>query len=110
SGSSVCALLEDREGSVWVATVDGLDRFREFAITTISVQQGLSSNGVGSILAARDGSLWLGTSEGLNRWNQGQITVYRNRPQLGFRASQPTGLTVGSGADFKRTVQEITDS
>ena len=111
SGASVSALLEDREGSIWVATVDGLDRFREFAIPTISVQQGLSSQGFGSILAARDGSLWLGTSEGLNRWNQGQITVYRNRRQRGVRgASQPTGLTVGRGADWKRTVREITDS
>ena len=111
SGASVTAIFEDREGSIWVATVDGLDRFREFAITTISVQQGLSSQGLGSILAARDGSIWLGTSEGLNRWNQGEITVYRNRSQRGVRgASQPTGLIVGRGADWKRTVREITDS
>ena len=111
SGASVTAIFEDREGSIWVATVDGLDRFREFAIPTISVQQGLSSQGFGSILAARDGSIWLGTSEGLNRWNQGEITVYRNRSQRGVRgASQPTGLIVGRGADWKRTVREITDS
>src|SRR4029450_4544976 len=111
SGASVTALLEDREGSIWVATVDGLDRFREFAIPMISVQQGLSSQGLGSILGARGGALWLGTSEGLNRWNQGQITVYRNRRQPGARgASRPTGLTLGRGADWKRTVREITDS
>ena len=111
SGASVTAIFEDREGSIWVATADGLDRFRDFAITTISVQQGLSSQGFGSILTARDGSLWIGTSEGLNRWNQGQITIYRNRPQRGVRgASQPTGLIVGSAADWKRTVREIIDS
>ena len=112
SGASVSALLEDREGSIWVATVDGLDRFREFAVPTISVQQGLSSQGLGSILAARDGSLWLGTSEGLNRWNNGEITAYRNRRQRGGvrGASQPSELTVGRGADWRRTVREITDS
>ena len=111
SGASVTAIFEDREGSIWVATADGLDRFREFAITTMSVEQGLSSQGLGSILAARDGSIWLGTSEGLNKWNQGEITVYRNRSQRGVRgASQPTGLIVGRGADWKRTVREITDS
>ena len=103
SGASVTALLEDREGSIWVATVDGLDRFREFAIPTISVQQGLSSQGFGSILAARDGSIWLGTSEGLNRWNQGEITVYRNRPQRGVRGASQS-------ASNPRTVREITDS
>jgi|RhiMethySRZTD1v2_1073278.scaffolds.fasta_scaffold06011_5 signal transduction histidine kinase/ligand-binding sensor domain-containing protein len=111
SGASVTAIFEDREGSIWVATTDGLDRFREFAITTISVQQGLSSQGLGSILAARDGSIWLGTSEGLNKWKQGEITVYRNSSQRGVRgASQPTGLIVGRGADWKRTVREITDN
>lgn len=99
SGASVSALFEDREGSIWVATVDGLDRFREFAVPTISVHQGLSSQGLGSILAAKDGSLWLGTSEGLNRWNKGQITAYRSR--------QPRGVR---GADWKRSVREITDS
>src|SRR4029434_3766998 len=77
SGGAVASLLEDFEGNIWVATVDGLDRFRDFAIPTISVEQGLSSRGVDSILAASDGSVWLGTSDGLNRWNQGQVTIYR---------------------------------
>ncbi len=111
SGASVSALVEDREGSIWVATVDGLDRFREFAIPTISVQQGLSSRGLGSILAARDGSVWLGTSDGLNRWNQGDITVYRHRQQRGGRgASQVTGPAVAMGAEWQRAVREITDT
>ena len=79
SGESVSSLFEDREGNIWVATVEGLDRFRDFAIPTFSDQQGFSSRGLFSILAARDGSLWLGASNGLNRWNKGQITIYRNR-------------------------------
>src|SRR4030095_14332936 len=77
SGESVDALFEDREGNIWVATDDGLDRFRDFAVPTISIQQGLSSRGVSSILIARDGSLWVGASDGLNRWMNGQIKVYR---------------------------------
>ena len=36
-------LFEDREGNIWVATSDGLDRFRDFAVPTISVKQGLSN-------------------------------------------------------------------
>ena len=77
SGEGVLRLFEDREGNVWVATNGGLDRFRNFAVATISVKQGLSSDNVGSVLAARDGSVWLGTGDGLNRWNDGQITIYR---------------------------------
>jgi signal transduction histidine kinase/ligand-binding sensor domain-containing protein len=73
------SLYEDREGSVWVATVNGLDRFRDVAVPTISVKQGLSNATVWSVLAVRDGSVWLGTRDGLNRWNNGQITIYRKR-------------------------------
>ena len=98
SGGVVSSLLEDREGNVWVATTDGLDRFREFAIPTMSVQQGLSSGGVASILAARDGSVWLGTSDGVNRWNKGQTTIYRKRSVRGSRVDSPFGgLTAGRG-------------
>ena len=111
SGGVVSSLLEDREGNVWVATTDGLDRFREFAIPTMSVQQGLSSRGVGSILAARDGSMWLGTSDGVNRWNKGQTTIYRKRSVRGRRVDSPFGgLTAGPGAESRATVREITDN
>src|SRR5271165_4468097 len=79
SGDAIYGLFEDREGDVWVATSDGLDRFRDFPVSTISVKQGLSNASVGSVLAARDGSIWLGTRDGLNRWNDGQVTIYRKR-------------------------------
>ena len=79
SGNAVESLFEDREGNVWVSTTAGLDRFREYAIPTISVKQGLSSPFVVCILAARDGSVWLGTTDGLNRWKDGQVTIYRKR-------------------------------
>ena len=79
SGDYINKLFEDREGNIWVATINGLDRFRDFAIPTISVRQGLSNDVVWSVLAAKDGSVWLGTPDGLNRWNDGQITIYRKR-------------------------------
>ena len=111
SGGAVSALLEDSEGSIWVATLDGLDRFREFAVPTISVQQGLSSRGVYSILAASDGSLWLGTSNGLNRWNKGQNTIYRRRSSprshVAGRFGAPSG---GAAAQPAVTVREVIDS
>jgi signal transduction histidine kinase/ligand-binding sensor domain-containing protein len=77
SSDFILGLFEDREGNIWVATSDGLDRFRDFAAATISVKQGLSNDLVWSVLAARDGSVWLGTVDGLNRWNDGRATIYR---------------------------------
>jgi signal transduction histidine kinase len=82
SGDLVTAAFEDREGNVWVATLDGLDRFRELPIPTVSVQQGLSTTAVWSVLSANDGSVWLATSDGLNRWRDGQITAYRKQDGL----------------------------
>src|SRR6266403_433084 len=75
SGESVSTLFEDREGDIWVTTINGLDRFRDFAVATFNVNQGLSSALVVSVLAARDGSLWLATRDGLNRWNNGHSTI-----------------------------------
>ena len=77
SNSSVENLFEDREGDIWIAGTDGIERFRDYAVSNISAKQGLSSPVVASVLAAQDGSVWVGTSDGLNRLKDGQITIYR---------------------------------
>jgi signal transduction histidine kinase/ligand-binding sensor domain-containing protein len=101
SGDDVYTLFEDREGTVWVATDKGLDRFRDFAIPTISGDQGLSNTPVVSVLAARDGSVWLVTNDGLKRWNNGEATAYRERRERSRPpAAQPPPLVheiFGSG-------------
>jgi signal transduction histidine kinase/ligand-binding sensor domain-containing protein len=101
SGDYINKFFEDREGNIWVATVSGLDRFRDFAVSTISVRQGLSNAIVWSVLGARDGSVWLGTPDGLNRWNNGQITIYRKRGAQGGSggAKQEGELNVREVAD-----------
>ena len=68
-------LFEDCEGNIWVGTINGLDRFRDYVVPTLSVNQGLSSAVVVSVLADRDGSIWFGTRDGLNKWSNGQITT-----------------------------------
>jgi signal transduction histidine kinase/ligand-binding sensor domain-containing protein len=72
SGDTVSSLFEDREGNIWVATSEGLDRFRDIAVASYSGKQGISSALAGSVLAAGDGSIWIATSDGLNRWNAGR--------------------------------------
>lgn len=82
SGDVVLSILEDREGTVWVTTTGGLDRFRELPVATISVKQGLSSDASQSVLATKDGSVWVGAHEGLSRWKNGQITIFRTESGL----------------------------
>ena len=77
SGDDIYDLFEDREGNVWVATVNGLDRFHELPVVTYSNKQGLSDIPWGGMLAARDGSVWFATLNGLNRLSHGQVAVYR---------------------------------
>jgi len=78
SGDTVTALFEDREGNVWVATSNGLDRFRDLAVVTYSADQGFPNFGE-SILAARDGSIWVSSFDGLSRRTQGQVTLFHGR-------------------------------
>jgi signal transduction histidine kinase/ligand-binding sensor domain-containing protein len=77
TGDFVDRLFEDREGNIWAATVNGLDRFRELPVVSYSSNQvvTMATNGV---VAGRDGSIWF-TAGGLNRLNRGQLTVYRSR-------------------------------
>jgi signal transduction histidine kinase/ligand-binding sensor domain-containing protein len=77
TSDTITALFEDREGDIWVASSDGLDRFRDFAVTTITTKQGLSNVFTGSVLAARDGSIWLSTSNGLDKITREHIAVQR---------------------------------
>lgn len=79
SGEAAIALFEDREGSIWVASGSGLDRFRDFAISMFSVNQGLSSPRIRSVIADRNGGVWLATPDSLNRWNNGQVTVLNTK-------------------------------
>ena len=96
SGNRITALFQDHEGDIWIATTSGLDRFREHAIVTFSMNQGLSPSE--SVLAARDGSVWVANPDGLRRWSNGQITVYR---QAHLKATP-------SRADVAVKVREVT--
>ena len=102
SGDDIYDLFEDREGNIWVATINGLDRFRELPVVTYSTNQGLSGIPWGGILAAREGSVWFATLDGLNRLNQGQVTVYRqHRAGAGVREIAGSGLPdEGCGVSF----------
>jgi signal transduction histidine kinase/ligand-binding sensor domain-containing protein len=77
SGDISCSLFEDREGNVWYASTQGLDRFRELAVSSISTKQGLSSDAAESLVAGKDGSVWIATRDGLTRFRNGQTTIFR---------------------------------
>jgi signal transduction histidine kinase/CheY-like chemotaxis protein/ligand-binding sensor domain-containing protein len=68
-------LTEDRDGRIWIATRNGLNRFdkRSGKFTAYRSRPGdaatLLDDDVWSVLTARDGSLWVGTATGLQRFD-----------------------------------------
>jgi len=77
--NSVTALLQSRDGYLWIATFDGLVRFDgvRFTVFTPSNSPGLPSSRVLTLLEARDGTLWLGTERRqLVRFRHGEFTHF----------------------------------
>src|SRR5207247_877589 len=71
----VRSFCEDREGTLWMGTDQGLSRVDRSApslsaarLTTLTTREGLSNNVVCVIREDREGTLWIGTFGGLNRF------------------------------------------
>ncbi len=74
--NQVLSLYEDPEGSLWVGTAAGLDRFRETKLTTLTVKEGLPANPTTLAAETRDGTLYvMCPSGGLARIRDGTVTA-----------------------------------
>ncbi|MCS7080395.1 MAG: ATP-binding protein [Chloracidobacterium sp.] len=73
SNNGVLALLQDRQGFIWIATEDGLNRYDgvEFKIFRIQEDGRTPTFTVCSLYESRDGVLWVGTNaRGLARFDR----------------------------------------
>lgn len=82
SQSSVNAVLQDKEGFIWVGTQDGLNKYDGYNFTIYKSDQSdsrtLSNNFIQAICEDKDGYLWVGTDGGgLNRFDKYQLTFKR---------------------------------
>ena len=117
SGDLAAALLEDREGNIWVATGNGIDRFRPPRFRRLTTDDGLSGNVILSVAATHDGAAWAGAIQaGLNRISGGAIQHYGKESGLPGSSiislfsdpsgllwiGMPNGLTHLSGTRFER--------
>jgi ligand-binding sensor domain-containing protein/signal transduction histidine kinase len=74
---SVRALLEDRQGAIWVGGFDGLSRIDGGRVTHYSRRDGLSSERVQALAEDSKGRLYAGTAGGgLNRFQDGRFTTF----------------------------------
>ena len=63
----VRAFLQGRDGSVWIATDEGVSRWRHEGITNYQMRDGLAYFSTRSMLEDRRGDIWIGTDRGVSR-------------------------------------------
>jgi PAS domain S-box-containing protein len=69
------AVLQTRDGYLWIATEDGLCRFDGIRITTFRTTNtpGIQSNLIRCFLEDDSGILWIGTQQGLSSYRDGKF-------------------------------------
>ena len=74
---SVRAMLEDRQGRLWVGGFEGLSRIESGRVTHYGRQDGLTSEKVWALAEAAEGTLFIGTAGGgLNVLKDGRFTAF----------------------------------
>jgi signal transduction histidine kinase/ligand-binding sensor domain-containing protein/AraC-like DNA-binding protein len=74
--NSINALLQSRDGYLWIGTFDGLVRFDGFRFTVFNSTKfkGLPSNRITRLFEDRDGTLWIITDRDLVRFRNGRFS------------------------------------
>ena len=63
------AVVEDREGNVWIGSTGGVTRFDGESFTTFTEDDGLNSTFVWSLFVDTAGVIWIGTYDGVSRFD-----------------------------------------
>ncbi len=86
--NTVHAIVQGRDGFLWIATEGGLVRFDgvEFRTMTHANTPDLPSDLIDNLLEDRTGTLWIGTSGGLARMRDGKLEAFG--PARGIPATQ----------------------
>lgn len=77
ASSTVFEIIQDKDGFIWFATLNGLSRFDGNQFLTYRANDGLNSNAIISIAEGKQGELYVGNYEkGINVIKNGQINTF----------------------------------
>jgi ligand-binding sensor domain-containing protein/signal transduction histidine kinase len=65
--------FESRDGSIWIGTDEGLNRWRAGTLTSYRMEDGLCYFSIRALLEDRSGDLWIGTDLGVSHWQRGSF-------------------------------------
>jgi signal transduction histidine kinase/ligand-binding sensor domain-containing protein len=95
--NTVTAVIQTRQGFVWLGTEVGLVRFDGNGFTHFDQASypALPDNDICCLVEAPDGAMWIGTSGGLARWENGKARAYTTKD--GLPGNSIRGLTIDGG-------------
>jgi len=103
SAARVWCFLEDREHSIWVGTQNGLNRFRDEKIATLTRREGLVSDNVDALAAGPGGTIWASTTIGINRIDGGHRDLHlKGTGMLGLHVDRQNTLWAGTNRGVAR--------
>jgi ligand-binding sensor domain-containing protein/two-component sensor histidine kinase len=77
ASSTVFNIIQDRDGFIWFATLNGMSKFDGKHFTTFTTNDGLNSNSITSLVEGKNGELYIGNYEkGINVLKNGRIENY----------------------------------
>ncbi|HUR57872.1 MAG TPA: two-component regulator propeller domain-containing protein, partial [Opitutaceae bacterium] len=100
SSVRINAILVDRQGVVWIGTIEGgLVRYHDGRFTRFGAAHGLLDNNVLALWEDAEGSLWIGTQTGLTQLSDVKFPTYGGTEgligePLGVASSRAGGLWV----------------
>ncbi len=67
------AFLESHDGSIWIGTDEGVNRWHNGTITNYRVADGLCYFSIRTLMEDSRGDLWIGTDRGVSHWRNGSF-------------------------------------
>ena len=92
TSDTLTQLLIDRDGGVWVGSLEGVFRLTGNAFERFATPDGFTNNNVREIFEDSEGSIWIGTDAGISRFRDARITTW--------------GVRKGLSEEFARAVLE----
>src|SRR4051812_31715699 len=103
SNNDVTAIIQDREGYIWIGTGDGLHKYNGYTFTKYKVDPfdstSIAQNLVYTIWEDQQGSIWTGSFEGLCRFDRNTEKFTRYKPDSKAAFSDPNINSINQDAD-----------